>query len=108
MKKMGAEKKWTNENINLVRDLLKNNSAREVGIMFGKSKNSILGILYREKVAAGYVPPKDSPWANIRKTYHRKNLSLGKIKCYICSTTFIKSGQFDRFCYECKRTGRVA
>ena len=105
---MGAEKKWTNENINLVRDLLKNNSAREVGIMFGKSKNSILGILYREKVAAGYVPPKDSPWANIRKTYHRKNLSLGKIKCYICSTTFIKSGQFDRFCYECKRTGRVA
>tara|TARA_R110002049_G_scaffold536_3_gene3113 strand:+ start:189 stop:419 length:231 start_codon:yes stop_codon:yes gene_type:complete len=76
--------------------------------MFGKSKNSILGILYREKVAAGYVPPKDSPWANIRKTYHRKNLSLGKIKCYICSTTFIKSGQFDRFCYECKRTGRVA
>ena len=105
---MGAEKKWTNENINLVRDLLKNNSAREVGVMFGKSKNSILGILYREKVAAGYVPPKDSPWANIRKTYHRKNLSLGKIKCYICSTTFIKSGQFDRFCYECKRTGRVA
>ena len=105
---MGAEKRWTDENINLVRDLLKNNSAREVGIMFGKSKNSILGILYREKVAAGYVPPKDSPWANIRKTYHRKNLSLGKIKCYICSTTFIKSGQFDRFCYECKRTGRVA
>ena len=102
------KKKWTNENINLVRDLLKNNSAREVGVMFGKSKNSILGILYREKVAAGYVPPKDSPWANIRKTYHRKNLSLGKIKCYICSTTFIKSGQFDRFCYECKRTGRVA
>ena len=102
------KKRWTDENINLVRDLLKNNSAREVGIMFGKSKNSILGILYREKVAAGYVPPKDSPWANIRKTYHRKNLSLGKIKCYICSTTFIKSGQFDRFCYECKRTGRVA
>ena len=59
---MGAEKKWTDENINLVRDLLKNNSAREVGAMFGKSKNSILGILYREKVAAGYVPPKDSPW----------------------------------------------
>ena len=47
------KKRWTDENINLVRDLLKNNSAREVGIMFGKSKNSILGILYREKVAAG-------------------------------------------------------
>ena len=76
------KKRWTDENINLVRDLLKNNSAREVGIMFGKSKNSILGILYREKVAAGYVPPKDSPITSpsagrtLRMQYSGRNIAL--------------------------------
>tara|TARA_R110000787_G_scaffold148_2_gene459 strand:+ start:10492 stop:10695 length:204 start_codon:yes stop_codon:yes gene_type:complete len=53
-------KVWTNEEIEEARNLLKMNSAREVGRMFNTSKNSILGVLYRDKVKKGYAPAPDS------------------------------------------------
>ena len=63
-------KLWTSENIERAERLMKTHSARETGRMFDKTKNSILGVLYREKVKNGYVPPLDSKYARIRK-YHR-------------------------------------
>tara|TARA_R110000744_G_scaffold213992_2_gene332850 strand:- start:800 stop:1006 length:207 start_codon:yes stop_codon:yes gene_type:complete len=63
-------KLWTSENIERAKRLMKTHSATETGRMFDKTKNSILGVLYREKVKNGYVPPLDSKYARIRK-YHR-------------------------------------
>jgi hypothetical protein len=63
-------KVWTDENIERAERLMKIYSASQVGKMFNKSKSSILGILYREKIKKGYIPPPDSKYAHIRK-YHR-------------------------------------
>jgi hypothetical protein len=35
--------------------------------MLHRSKNSVIGQFYREKVMNGYTPPLDSPYARIRK-----------------------------------------
>jgi len=35
--------------------------------MINRTKNAVLGVLYREKVKRGYVPPLDSKFARIRK-----------------------------------------
>jgi hypothetical protein len=37
--------------------------------MLNKSKNSVLGALYRDKVKNGYVPPKDSKFAIKKPNY---------------------------------------
>mgnify|MGYP006121948643 FL=1 len=63
----GRPKFWTDENIERAKRLWHTHTAREVGRMFNKSKNSILGVLYRDKVKNGYIPPLDSPYARIRK-----------------------------------------
>ena len=61
------KKQWTDENIKYVERLKQTHSASQIGKMFNKSKNAILGILYREKVKKGYVPSSDSKYARIRK-----------------------------------------
>ena len=103
---------WKQEDLELAGELIKNHTATEVGKIFNKSKNAVLGVLYREKIKNGYVPAPDSPYtkARMRNRFNRfkSDPALGEMKCYICSTTFTRSGRFDRFCYECKRTGRVA
>jgi len=100
------------EDLELAGELIKNHTATEVGKIFNKSKNAVLGVLYREKIKNGYVPAPDSPYtkARMRNRFNRfkSDPALGEMKCYICSTTFTRSGRFDRFCYECRRTGRVA
>jgi len=54
------------------------------------------------------LEPIDSKYTKTRMRHRFKSdPALGEMECYICSTTFTKSGRFDRFCYECKRTGRV-
>jgi hypothetical protein len=63
----GRPKVWTDEKLNRVKDLTQHNSAREIGKIFGKTKNAILGALYRDKVKNGYIPPLDSKYARIRK-----------------------------------------
>ena len=60
----------TDEKLNKVKDLTKHNNAREIGKVFGTTKNAILGALYRDKVKNGYIPPLDSKYARIIK-YHR-------------------------------------
>ena len=37
-------------------------SASQVGLYFGVTKNSIIGLLYKEKLKDGYVPAPDSKY----------------------------------------------
>ena len=46
----GRTKVWTDEKLDRVKDLTRHNSAREIGEIFGTTKNAILGALYRDKV----------------------------------------------------------
>ena len=109
MANIGRQMEWRQEDLKLAGELIKGHTAEEVGKIFNKSKNAVLGALYREKVRNGYVPPADSKYTKTRmRSRFKSDPTLGEMKCYICSNTFTKSGRFDRFCYECKRTGRVA
>ena len=49
-------KKWTQEEIENARELLKKHSYATVGKMLHRSKNSVIGQFYREKIMNGYVP----------------------------------------------------
>jgi hypothetical protein len=60
-------KSWTENEMELARQLLKKHSYSTVGKMLHRSKNSVIGQFYREKVMNGYTPPLDSPYARIRK-----------------------------------------
>ena len=103
-----AKMEWREEDLKRAGELIKSHTASEVGKIFNKSKNAVLGVLYREKIKNGYVPSLTSKYTKTRaRTRFKSDPALGEMKCYICSTTFTKSGRFDRFCYECKRTGRV-
>ena len=104
-----AKRQWTDSQLSDAKYLMANNfSASKVGNILKTTKNAVLGALYRDKVRNGYVPPSDSKYT-VSKIRHRfkRDSSLGKRECNICSSTFTMSGRFDRFCYECRRTGRV-
>jgi len=104
-----AKMKWKEDELKLANELIKNHTAEEVGKIFHKTKNAVLGVLYRQKIKNGYIPPADSKYARPRiRLRFRSDPALGQMKCYVCSKTFTRSGRFDRFCFECKRTGRVA
>ena len=108
MVKPGPQMKWKEDELKLASELLKNHTAGEVGKVFNTTKNAVLGVLYREKIKKGYVPPPDSKYTGPRmRLRFRSDPALGEMQCYVCSKTFTKSGRFDRFCFECKRTGRV-
>ena len=104
-----AKRQWTDSQLSDAKYLMAHNfSASKVGNILNTTKNAVLGALYRDKVRNGYVPPEDSKYT-VSKIRHRfkRDSSLGKRECNICSRTFTKSGRFDLFCYECRRTGRV-
>lgn len=104
-----AKRQWTDSQLSDAKYLMANNfSASKVGNIFNTTKNAVLGALYRDKVRNGYVPPPDSKYT-VSKIRHRfkRDPGLGERECNICSKTFTKSGRFDLFCYECRRTGRV-
>ena len=61
-------KVWKKEEIKLVKELKRKYSASQVGLYFGVTKNSIIGLLYKEKLKDGYVPSPDSKYIG------RKNL----------------------------------
>ena len=109
MARPGPQRKWTDSQLTDAKYLMANNfSASKVGNILKTTKNAVLGALYRDKVRNGYVPPADSKYT-VSKIRHRfkRDYSLGERECNICSKTFTKSGKFDLFCYECRRTGRV-
>ena len=104
-----AKRQWTDSQLSDAKYLMAHNfSASKVGNILNTTKNAVLGALYRDKVRNGYVPPPDSKYT-VSKIRHRfkRDPGLGKRECNICSKTFTMSSKFDRFCYECKRTGRV-
>jgi len=109
MDKRGRPMKWKDDELKLAGELIRGHTATEVGKIFNTTKNAVLGVLYREKVKNGYVPPTNSKYT-VSKIRHRfkRDSSLGERECNICSKTFTMSSRFDRFCYECRRTGRVA
>ena len=49
-------KVWTLEETEKARELLKIHSYATVGKMLHRSKNSVIGQFYREKVNNGYIP----------------------------------------------------
>jgi len=108
MGEMRPRGKWKDEELKLAGELIKGHTAAEVGKIFNTTKNAVLGVLYREKVKNGYVPPPSSKYTKPHMRHRFKSdPALGERKCNICSKTFTKSGRFDLFCYECRRTGRV-
>ena len=108
MANTGRQMEWREEELKLAGELIKDHTAEEVGKIFNKSKNAVLGVLYREKIKNGYVPSLTSKYTKPRmRSRFKSDPALGERKCNICSKTFIRSGRFDLFCYECRRTGRV-
>tara|TARA_R110001583_G_scaffold149845_1_gene301924 strand:- start:285 stop:608 length:324 start_codon:yes stop_codon:yes gene_type:complete len=103
--KIGRPKVWTDENIERAKRLWKTHTSREVGLMFAKSKNAILGALYRNKVKNGYVPPLYSKYAkpNGKKYTFRHAHNYGERKCNICEKVFIKNFKFAVFCDNCRK-----
>ena len=104
-----AKRQWTDSQLSDAKYLMAHNfTASRVGEILSTTKNAVLGALYRDKVRNGYVPPPDSKYT-VSKIRHRfkRDPGLGERECNICSKTFTKSGKFDLFCYECRRTGRV-
>ena len=66
-------KKWTEYEKEVARKLLlKKYSYATVGKMLHRSKNSVIGQFYREKVLKGYTPPPDSKFTRKKE----KNISL--------------------------------
>ena len=55
-------KNWTQEEKEKARELLKTQSYATVGQMLHRSKNSVIGQFYREKVLKGYTPPPESKY----------------------------------------------
>ena len=109
MSRPGPQRKWSDSQLSDAKYLMAHNfSASRVGNIFNTTKNAVLGALYRDKVRNGYVPPPDSKYT-VSKIRHRfkRDPGLGERECNICSKIFTKSGKFDLFCYECRRTGRV-
>ena len=108
MARPGPQRKWTDSQLEDAKYLMAHNfTASRVGEILSTTKNAVLGALYRDKVRNGYVPPSDSKYT-VSKIRHRfkRDPSLGEMECYVCSKTFIRTGRFDRFCFECRRTGR--
>ena len=55
-------KKWTEEKLNEIKEKKKTMSATQLAKEYDTTKNSILGLLYRDKLKNGYVPPVDSKY----------------------------------------------
>ena len=65
-------KVWTSEETERARELLKIHSSATVGKILHRSKNSVIGQFYREKVLNGYTPPPDSKFTRKKE----KNISF--------------------------------
>ncbi len=59
---------WKEKEINHIKKLKQNHSASKVGEIIGVTKNSIIGLLYRDKIRNGYIPPPDSKYT-VKKNF---------------------------------------
>ena len=63
------KKRWKDEDIARAKRLMKTHTSSQTGRMFNMTKNAILGVLYRQKVKEGYIPPPDSKYAIKKPNY---------------------------------------
>ena len=102
-------RQWTDEKLNEAKSLMKSKSASETGAILNTTKNSVIGVLYREKVKNGYVPPADSKYTSTKSrgvkstSVYYKGKKVGERPCNICHKMFDMHGRFDRFCSTCRR-----
>ena len=103
----GRPKVWTDENIERAKILMKTHTSSQVGQMLNKSRNAVLGVLYRDKINNGYVPPPDSKYSkskpNRKKYTFRHGRNYGERKCNICEKVFIQYSMFLVFCDNCRK-----
>ena len=55
----GIEKKYTDKELDLIEKLKEKYSYPQIGTIFGRSKNSVLGAVYRRRLKKGHQPVKD-------------------------------------------------
>ena len=96
---MSKPREWTDEKLDKAKVLIKFNSARETGEILNMTKNSVLGVLHRDKVKNGYVPKRG---VKRTSTYYRGK-KTGERPCNICRKMFDMHGKYDRFCNTCRR-----
>ena len=63
MARRGPKIKWTDKELDEVKTLVEYNfSTSKIAHVFGTTKNAIIGVLYRDKIRNGYVPPENSKY----------------------------------------------
>ena len=74
MGKRGRPMEWTDSQVRDAKYLMAHNfTASRIGEIFNTTKNAVLGVLYRDKVKNGYVPPSDSKFAVPKKRQRIKS-----------------------------------
>jgi hypothetical protein len=100
---MNGFKAWSKEKVEELKRLSKDKRPCEIAVIMGLKKNSILGKLYRLKVAEGYVPPSDSKYSKPRRRPRMsERIIIGKRKCNTCENEFGFYSTYQRFCEYCK------
>ena len=54
----GIEKKYTDRDLKLIEELKKKYTYSQIGTIFGRTKNSVIGAMYRHKLKKGHKPVK--------------------------------------------------
>ena len=57
--KSGIEKRYTDRELDLIEKLKEKYSYSQIGTIFGRSKNSVLGAVYRRRLKRGHQAVKD-------------------------------------------------
>ena len=55
----GIEKRYTDRDLKLIEELKKKYTYSQIGTIFGRSKNSVIGAMYRHKLKKGHQAVKD-------------------------------------------------
>ena len=56
-------RKWTKDKLSEIKEKKKTMSASQIAKEYSTTKSSILGLLYRDKLKHGYIPPANSKYA---------------------------------------------
>ena len=96
---------WTQESVEKMKALsLQGLSASKIGEQMGKTKNMVVGKMYRMKVKSGHIfVPQKRYKMRIRSSYFPL---IGETrKCNVCDNEFDMRSRFDRFCSQRCRNG---
>jgi len=96
---MSRPREWTDEKLDMAKSLMKYNSASETGEILNTTKNSVLGVLHRDKIKNGHVPKRGVK----RTSVYYSGKKMGERPCNMCNKMFDMHGKYDRFCSTCRR-----